>query len=71
MGYREAAYAASLIWPEYLIPTHYGTFEDQKLDLDQLEKEMKVRAPGVKLIRIKPGRELPALKGRRKRYLGP
>ena len=55
MGYREAAYAASLIWPEYLIPTHYGTFEDQKLDLDQLEKEMEVRAPGVKLVRIKPG----------------
>ncbi|UCF92299.1 MAG: metal-dependent hydrolase [Desulfobacterales bacterium] len=55
MGYREAAYAASLIWPEYLIPTHYGTFPDQQLDLDQLEAEMKVRAPGVKLVRLKPG----------------
>ncbi|MBA7716363.1 MAG: metal-dependent hydrolase [Anaerolineales bacterium] len=55
MGYREAAYAASLIWPEYLIPTHYGTFDDQQLDLDQLEAEMKIRAPGVKLVRLKPG----------------
>jgi len=54
MGYREAAYAASLIWPRYVIPTHYGTFPDQSLDLDRLEAEMKVRAPGVELIRLKP-----------------
>jgi L-ascorbate metabolism protein UlaG (beta-lactamase superfamily) len=54
MGYREAAYAASLLWPEYLIPTHYGTFADQQLDLDMLASEMAIRAPGVRLIRIKP-----------------
>jgi L-ascorbate metabolism protein UlaG (beta-lactamase superfamily) len=54
MGYREAAYAASLVWPEFLIPTHFGTFDDQQLDLDKLEAEMKIRAPGVKLIRLKP-----------------
>ena len=55
MGYREAAYAASLVWPEYFIPTHYGTFDDQQLDLGKLEAEMKVRAPGVKLVPLKPG----------------
>lgn len=55
MGFRETAYAASLMWPEVLIPTHYGTFEDQQLDLNKLETEMKVRAPGVKLIRLNPG----------------
>jgi len=55
MGYREAAYASALLWPEYLIATHHGTFEDQQLNLDKLEAEMKVRAPGVKLIRLKPG----------------
>ena len=55
MGYREAAYAASLIWPEYFIPIHFGTFDDQQLDLDKLSAEMKIRAPGVKLIRLKPG----------------
>lgn len=55
MGYREAAYAASLVWPEYLIPTHHGTFEDQQLDLGQLEAEMRLRAPGVRLVRLKPG----------------
>jgi len=54
MGYREAAFAASLIWPDYLIPTHFGTFEDQQLDLDKLEAEMAVRAPGVKLLRLNP-----------------
>jgi L-ascorbate metabolism protein UlaG (beta-lactamase superfamily) len=55
MGYREAAYAAALVLPDYFIPTHYGTFETQQLDLDKLEAEMKIRAPGVKLVRIKPG----------------
>ncbi len=55
MGYREAAYACALLWPEYLIATHHGTFDDQQLNLDKLEAEMKVRAPGVKLIRLKPG----------------
>jgi len=55
MGYREAAYAASMLLPRYVIPTHYGTFEDQPLDLDVFEAEMKVRAPSAKLVRIKPG----------------
>ena len=48
-------YAAGLILPKYLIPTHYGTFEDQQLDLEKLEMELKVRAPKVKLVGIKPG----------------
>jgi len=55
MGYREAAYAASLILPEYVITTHHGTFDNQLLDLDKLEVEMAVRAPSVKLLHIKPG----------------
>ncbi len=55
MGYREAAYAASLILPEVLIPVHHGTFANQMLDLDRLEAEMRVRAPGVRLVRLQPG----------------
>jgi len=55
MGYREAAYAAGLIWPEYVIPTHYGTFDDQQLSIEKLKNDMAVRAPGVKLVTIKPG----------------
>ena len=48
MGYREAAYAASLLLPEALIAIHHGTFANQMLDMDRLEAEMKVRAPRVR-----------------------
>lgn len=55
MGYREAAYTSALILPEYVIPTHHGTFDDQQLNMDALENEMKVRAPKSKLVQLKPG----------------
>ncbi len=55
MGYREAAYAASLLLPDYVIPTHYGTFPNQPLDMDALRAEMAVRAPGVELVALRPG----------------
>ena len=55
MGVREAAYAAALVLPDYVMAVHHGTFEDQMLDLDNLASEMKVRAPRVQLVRIEPG----------------
>ena len=55
MGYREAAYAAGLVLPEYFIPTHHGTFDTQQLSIEKLEQEMAVRAPSVKVVAIKPG----------------
>jgi L-ascorbate metabolism protein UlaG (beta-lactamase superfamily) len=55
MGCREAAYAASLLLPQYVIPTHYGTFPNQPLDLDRLRAETAVRAPGVKVVALRPG----------------
>jgi len=55
MGYREAGYAASLLHPKYFIPIHYDTFPNQKLDLNKLVDEIKVRAPHVIVIRWKPG----------------
>jgi L-ascorbate metabolism protein UlaG (beta-lactamase superfamily) len=55
MGYREAAYAASLIIPKYLIPIHHGAFEDQPLNFEKFEAELTTRAPKVELIQIKPG----------------
>ena len=58
MGYREAAYAAHLIWPEVLIPTHYGTFPNQPLDMKMFETELAMRAPGVKLAALEPGESL-------------
>ena len=54
MGYREAAYAASLIGADYLMPIHHGTFDNQQLDFTNLEKEMAVRAPKVKLLKLNP-----------------
>ncbi|OGP88875.1 MAG: hypothetical protein A2156_02420 [Deltaproteobacteria bacterium RBG_16_48_10] len=55
MGFREAGYAASLIHPKYFIPIHYDTFPNQKLDLNKLVEEIKVRAPHVAVVRWKPG----------------
>lgn len=55
MGYREAAYAVSLLLPDYVIPTHHGTFPEQQLNFEDLEKEMEVRAPKAELVRINPG----------------
>lgn len=55
MGVREAAYAAELVLPEYLIAVHHSTFPDQMLDIDQLAKEVAIRAPRVQLIRVQPG----------------
>lgn len=54
MGYREAAYAVSLLLPDYVIPTHYGTFQNQPLDIEKLKAEMAIRAPGVKLVGLRP-----------------
>ncbi len=55
MGYREAGYAASLIHPKYLVPIHYATFPNQKLDFPKLVQETKVRAPHVSVVKWKPG----------------
>ena len=54
MGYREAAYSASLIGARYFLPIHHGTFDNQMLDFSDLEKEMQVRAPQVRLLKLKP-----------------
>ena len=55
MGIREAAYAAGLVHPTYFLPIHYDTFPNQKADMDALEREMKVRAPHVEMIRWSVG----------------
>jgi L-ascorbate metabolism protein UlaG (beta-lactamase superfamily) len=54
MGYREAAYAAALIGARYFLPVHHGTFDNQMLNFDDLQKEMQVRAPQVRLLKLKP-----------------
>jgi len=55
MGVREAGYAVSLLCPQCVVPIHYDTFPNQKLDLARLEEEIRVRSPQVKLVHWKPG----------------
>jgi len=55
MGVREAAYAAHLIRPKVFIPMHYGTFPDQKADLQELRDLLKAFAPFTNLIVLIPG----------------
>jgi L-ascorbate metabolism protein UlaG (beta-lactamase superfamily) len=55
MGIREAAYAAHLIRPDAFIPMHFGTFPDQRADVEALSELLKRLAPATKLILLKPG----------------
>jgi len=55
VGVREAAYAAHLIRPKVFIPMHYGTFPDQKADLQELKDLLKTFAPFTNLIVTRPG----------------
>ncbi|NLD44446.1 MAG: metal-dependent hydrolase [Chloroflexi bacterium] len=55
MGVREAAYAMELLGSEVLIPGHYDTFPSQHADLDELRRQMAVRAPRARVAVLKPG----------------
>jgi len=55
MGVREAGYAASLIHPKCFLPIHYDTFPNQRLNVNKLIEEIKIRAPYVTVVRWKPG----------------
>ena len=56
MGVREAAYAAEMLRSKYLIPGHYNTFEANRLDIDELIRQVGVRAPETEVIALKPGK---------------
>jgi L-ascorbate metabolism protein UlaG (beta-lactamase superfamily) len=55
MGEREAGYAASLIHAKVILPIHYDTFPNQKLDIQGLLRQIEVRAPFVRVVHWKPG----------------
>ena len=55
MGVREAAYAAELLRSPILIPGHYNTFPSQSADIEQLVRQVAVRAPQTRVVTLKPG----------------
>ena len=55
MGVREAAYAMEFLGSQVLIPGHYNTFPNQTADIDELMKQVAVRAPGARVVALKPG----------------
>jgi L-ascorbate metabolism protein UlaG (beta-lactamase superfamily) len=57
MGIREAAFAASFLCPDIMIPMHYGTYPNQKADIAQLVKHIKTLAPRTKVVDLKVGDE--------------
>jgi L-ascorbate metabolism protein UlaG (beta-lactamase superfamily) len=58
MGYREAAYATALIHPRLVLPIHFDTFPNQRLDFTRLLEEVRVRSPHVTVGRWRPGESI-------------
>ena len=55
MGVREAAWAASLMRPEIVIPCHYNTFPNQMADISELERQIEILAPPTRVVELEPG----------------
>lgn len=55
MGIHEAAWAASLLQSEIIIPCHYNTFPTQMADIRELEREVKILSSPTHVIELKPG----------------
>jgi L-ascorbate metabolism protein UlaG (beta-lactamase superfamily) len=54
MGVREAAWAASLMRPEIVIPCHYNTFPNQMADISELERQIKILAHSTRVEELQP-----------------
>jgi len=57
MDPKEAAYAAKLLRPQYIMPMHYGTWPLLTGTLDEFSRLMKDQ-PSVKVIAIQPGQTI-------------
>lgn len=55
MGAEEAAEAVKLIQPKIVIPIHYGTFPVLASTAEEFIKNVKERAPKVKVVALNPG----------------
>ncbi|MCX8184852.1 MAG: metal-dependent hydrolase [Sulfolobales archaeon] len=58
MGPREAALAADLIRPKYVIPMHYGTFPILWGTPQEFVEEVRRRGLGIEVVVLKPGDEV-------------
>ncbi len=58
MGPKEAAKAAELIRPKYVIPMHYGTFPVIKGSPKEFKEYVSKYAPDVEVVILKPGEEV-------------
>jgi len=55
MGVGQAAFAASLIQPEVVIPGHYNAFPNQQADPEELARRVQVLSPGTEVVALQPG----------------
>jgi len=55
MGVREAAWAASLMRPEIVIPCHYNTFPNQMADINELKRQIEILALTTQVEELQPG----------------
>lgn len=55
MGVLEAAYAIQMLGSAVMIPGHYNTYPSQTIDLNELSRQVKERAPYTRLVVLKPG----------------
>jgi len=55
MGPLEAAHAVHLLRPRVVIPMHYDTFPDQKVDMQDFCRRVAVLAPDAKVAILAPG----------------
>ncbi len=58
MGVHEAAWTASLLHPEIIIPCHYNTFPTQMADIHELERQVKILSSPTHVIELKPGEKI-------------
>ena len=58
MAPREAAIAARLLKPKWIVPTHYGTFPALTGTPAQLEQELKKQGVSAEVIALEPGETL-------------
>ena len=58
MSPREAAVAARMLKPAYIVPCHWGTFPALTGTPDQLREELKKQKVTAELVALRPGEAL-------------